>query len=201
MAFANYTDLQISIHKWLGDDAQVARIPGMIELFEGKVRRELRVRRMEARAVANTVAGQKNLAVPADFVATRSLHLNLGTPVQLNFQPVNQLMRLYGNEVGTPAAYAVVGSEYIFAPAPAGEYQVESDYYSFTGLSDAAPNNWLLEDYPDAYLYGALSYSRGPDIAAWLALTDAILEQIRNGDRSERWNGPPLARRVDFVAA
>jgi hypothetical protein len=62
-------------------------------------------------------------------------------------------------------------------------------------LSDAQPTNWLLQEHPDAYLYGTLANAEafiGHDerIQLWLAAREAAFASIEQADRKARWAGP-----------
>jgi hypothetical protein len=61
-----------------------------------------------------------------------------------------------------------------------------------TGLSDAATTNWLLTQYPSAYLWGTLSFAApyigdDPRMQMWLAGREAAFERIRLADRRAKY--------------
>ncbi|MBR52349.1 hypothetical protein CMK19_01100 [Candidatus Poribacteria bacterium] len=61
--------------------------------------------------------------------------------------------------LGRPEFYAVVDGSFELFPTPDADYVVELVYYE--NIPDLAANNtnWLLTNYPDAYLYGSLLHS------------------------------------------
>ena len=71
--------------------------------------------------------------------------------------------------------------------------QIYLDYLSgITGLSDAAPTNWLLDQYPSAYLWGTLANAAlyigdDPRVQGWLASREAAIERIRLADRRAKY--------------
>jgi len=202
MSIANYQELQAAIANWLEDPGRSMRAKDLITLFEAKVTRSLRVRQMESRSTSSTTGGEAALALPSDFLEMRNLRINTNPRRTLVVQSPHNNDEWYpSTTTDTPRAYKIVGSEIIFSPTPDATYTVEIDYYSFTGLSDAAPTNWLITAYPDAYLWGSL-YQIGPKherYAAWKAQCWEILEELRDADRGGRWNGSPLISRPDFV--
>jgi hypothetical protein len=59
-------------------------------------------------------------------------------------------------------------------------------------LSSAAPTNWLLTQYPSAYLWGTLSYAApyigdDPRLQLWLGAREAAIERIRLADRRAKY--------------
>ncbi len=52
MSISTYAELQTAVGNWLNRADLTARIPEFIELFEARVKRDLRVRQMEKRATA-----------------------------------------------------------------------------------------------------------------------------------------------------
>ena len=69
-------------------------------------------------------------------------------------------------------------------------------YYAKTeALSDSATSNWILENAPDAYLYGALLQAApylGDDARTqiWTALFTASLEALRQESITAKNAGP-----------
>ena len=67
MAIGTYAELQTAVANWLDRDDLTARIPEFITLAEARFNRLLRLRSMESKYNANTVAGQRNLALPTSI--------------------------------------------------------------------------------------------------------------------------------------
>jgi hypothetical protein len=70
---------------------------------------------------------------------------------------------------------------------------INIDYLSgLPPLSLAAPSNWLLVEYPSAYLWGTLSYAApyigdDPRLQMWLGAREAAIERIRLADRRAKF--------------
>lgn len=205
MSISTYQELQVAVLNGLEDPAHASRVTELIALFEGKVKRELRVRQMESRSTASATSAQAALALPSDFLEMRNLRINADVYYTLQFLPPNQQDTWHSSlTTGRPRTYKIVGSEIIFAPIPDSAYTVEIDYYAFAVLSTSNATNWLLTASPDAYLFGSLSqtmwFGKGHPMAGnWAAKCEEVLESIRNSDKGARWNGSPLVSRPDFV--
>jgi hypothetical protein len=70
---------------------------------------------------------------------------------------------------------------------------IHIDYVSgIPPLSLATPSNWLLVEYPSAYLWGTLSYAApyigdDPRLQMWLGAREAAIERIRLADRRAKF--------------
>ena len=102
-----------------------------------------------------------------------------------------------------PLAFTQEGTNLRFAPTPDASYTVLLGYMQgIPALSNSATTNWLILDYPDVYLYGALAAAEAfmppdPRFGVWKAKRDEILEDIALSDRKARWSGGPLQIRTD----
>jgi len=61
-------------------------------------------------------------------------------------------------------------------------------------LSDSTTTNWLLEYYPDAYLYGSLVHSapylkEDARLQTWAALYQSAVDAINNESESSKFGG------------
>jgi hypothetical protein len=210
MAISNYSELQAAVTDWLArSDLAAGTVQNLIALAEAGFKRRLRVRAMELRATASTVAGQPALALPGDFLEMRNLRINTDPRRTLLMVPPHGLdwEEPESTALGVPRIYKVVGSELVFGPVPDGAYTVEMDYYAFPVLSVTQTTNWLLIAHPDAYLFGALLAAAdyvaepadSPRRSFWALRHEATLAEIRASDQGERWNGAPLIVRTDTM--
>lgn len=200
MAITTYSELQTAIANWLDRSDLTDRIPEFISLAEARFVRKLNHWRMEGRSTANTVAGQRTLQLPTDFISMRNLKINTSTVRTLEYMSPSVLYN-YSSSQGTPKYYTVQGNQLAFEPIPDSVYEIEMDYVSFDKLSDSNTTNWLLTNFPDAYLYGSLVQGEAyilndPRIPLWKAGLDEVLEEIKKEDKAARWNGTPLTIRV-----
>lgn len=203
----NYSDLQTAVANFLNRSDLYASIPVFIAMTESSMNRRLRVREMIVRAQDVSVASEFQ-AVPTDFSGPISMTLSTGevldnmSPDEINFQKYRN-----ASLGGTPTAYAVVGGQFQFNPIPSGTTPltaVMSYWGNLPALSAGNPSNWLLAEYPDAYLYGALCeagmFMVGGDrrLPAWEARHHEILDQIEASDRAESF-GARLTPQASLV--
>lgn len=161
MALTTYDELKASIADFLNRDDLTSVIPDFITLAEADMNRGLRHWRQEKRSTAEI--DTQYSAVPADFMEAIRFYItsNDTSPLELISQS-EMVDRRYrsGDTSGKPAYYAVTAGEIEVYPTPDGTYDAELYYYSrITALSAINTSNWVLEYFPDAYLYGALVHS------------------------------------------
>lgn len=70
---------------------------------------------------------------------------------------------------------------------------INIDYLSgIPALGEAVPTNWLLTEYPSAYLWGTLSFASlyigdDPRLQLWLSARESAIERIRLADRRAKF--------------
>lgn len=204
MALSTYAELKTAIQTWLGrpGDTTLA-LADFIALCEARVSRDLRVRAMEERVTA-TVSTQY-VALPPGFLEMRNFQLNTNPVTSLSLMSPEQIDSINaGSESGRPRVYAIIGNEIQLAPTPDAEYEAEMTYWKrITPLSDAAPTNWLLENAPDVYLFGALAESApflGEDgrYALWDAKYKEGISRLQRADDRGKWSGSVMQVRTDI---
>ena len=193
MALANYSDLKSSIADFLNRDDLTSVIPDFITMAEARLNREVRNWRMENRATAE-VDGQYS-AIPADFLEPIRLHLETGDyrTLELISQSEMQSRRMQSADTaGKPAYYALTQGEIEVYPTPDSTYNLEMNYYAkIPALSDSNTTNWVLDNFPDAYLYTSLTHSApflGEDarLQLWASLSQNALDGItRDGEQAK----------------
>lgn len=219
----SYAGLQASIADFLNRGDLTSVIPDFITLAEAQMARRLVARagqgmpvprRLIQRADAEIAMAAEYVAVPGDMLGPLDLMLEGLPPIELDYlDPANlEREKALARWVGAPKFYTVVGGQLQLYPIADQDYDTELVYVARTpALSDAAPVNWILEDYPDAYLYGALVQSAPylrDDARAdlWGTLFAAALDDMCNADpmptdRSQlRTAFPSLSARGRFGA-
>lgn len=171
MALSNLTELRASLAGWLHrtDVNGTAIGTGVdnvvndwIAMAEADFNTDLRLRVMESDFTLATVANSRFIALPAGFLEPVSLLLQLDaqtSPYPLTFWPVQQIGKNIPAAVPT---YWTIDGENIRFDCPASSvWTVVFRQVTRFQLSDAAPTNWLLTNFPNLYLYGALMHSPG----------------------------------------
>ncbi len=161
MALGSYSELQTAVATWLNKTNLNAYIPDFIRLAEADIFRRLRVRKMEASATGNlTALGTLDLTNSSTRLAKiKSLAITVsGQYKPLNYIAPSAYFARYaaGNE-GAPDHYTIIGTTIHFGPQPDSDYPFILWYLQKPeALSVSVTTNWILQDAPDAYLYGAL---------------------------------------------
>ena len=202
MAITTYDELKASIANWLNRDDLADAIPDFISLAEAGINRSMKHWRMEERATA-TLATQYE-ALPARWISPIRLSL-LGSPAY-QLEPVGQAemtaLRGEDNTAGRPRYYCLTQGELEFYPTPNSDYDLEMVYYEKpAALSDSNASNWVLEHFPDIYLYGALIHS-APYLAddqramAWATLYQTALDVAIADGENAKFGGSGLRMKV-----
>lgn len=158
MALTTYSELQTSIANHLHRDDLTTLIPDFIRLAEDNLTADIVSRSMDVKTNLATVAGTQTVALPTDMVEMRRLMIVSSYNTVLKYVSPDQLSADYVNNItGVPQVFTIVGGNIELAPIPDAAYTLEITYKQrIPTLSDAAPTNWLLTNWPSAYLYGAL---------------------------------------------
>lgn len=158
MSLATYTALKQEIIDWSHRGDIDLKVDLFIKMAEEEMYANpdevLRVRGQETRSTATT--NGQYLALPDDFQSIRSLLITTSggnievlpkAPAQLVTEPT----------VGLPCFFTVT-SQIEFDRIPDSDYGVIIQYYAVPApLSDTNATNTILTNFPNIYLFGALS--------------------------------------------
>ena len=199
MAISNYSELTTAVANWLDRDDLTLRIPEFIALAEAKFNRTLRLRSMEAKYTADTIAGQRNLALPTGYIQMRNFQVNSNPLTTLSYVTPEIYDRLWGGSTsGIPKFYTILANEISLGPIPASVMEVEMLFYkNFTNLSSVVATNWLITNAPDAYLYGAMMQAEpfimnDERVALWGASLNNAIQELQEQDNKDRHSGSAL---------
>ena len=199
MAISTYSELNTAVANWLDRDDLTDRIPEFIALCEARFNRLLRIRAMEYKQTASTVAGQRNLALPTGFIQMRNLQMNASPIVPMQYVTPEIYDRLYGStSTGTPEMYTIIADEIQLGPIPASVQTIEMLFYKkFDALTAAATTNWMIINAPDVYLYGCLLEAEpfimnDPRVQLWAAGFKQAITDMQEQDNRDRHSGSAL---------
>ena len=199
MAISNYSELQTAVANWLDRDDLPARIPEFIALAEARFNRVLRLRSMEAKYTANTVASQRNLALPTGYIQMRNFQVNTNPLTTLSYVTPEIYDRLWGGSTsGTPKFYTILANEVSLGPIPASVQEVEMLFYKkFDNLSGSVATNWLITNAPDIYLYGSMLEAEpfimnDERVPLWAAALERGVSDLQEQDNKDRHSGSAL---------
>lgn len=201
MALTTYSELQASIADFLNRSDLTNEIPDFIRLAEVAMEREIRHWRMEKRSTATLDTQYSSLPddfrEPVRFIITASeVHtLEQAGPFEISQRRANA-----SDTTGRPEIYALLDGSIEVFPTPDTNYTLELLYYTnIDNLSSTVSTNWLLTNYPDAYLYGSLMHSapflaEDQRIQTWSALYQRSIDAINA--ESERGKTSGSGRRI-----
>ena len=193
MALTNYTELKASVADFLNRGDLTSVIPDFITMTESEFNRTLRVSNMSVRTRAplNT----QYLKLPDGFIGMRNIDLLTDPVTPLSYKNLQNLDIHRANDAtGKPLYYSILQNNIEFAPVPDGAYTLEIVYYQKVPPLSVNPTNWLLDNHPDAYLYGALMHS-APYLQAderaglWAGKYNQIIQQITSSDEKAKFSG------------
>ena len=193
MAITTYAELQSNVTDFLNRDDLASIAPTFISLAEADMQRQVRHWRQEKRSTAEL--DTQYSAIPADFLEAIRFYITSGESRPLELISQFQLLdRKYNrsNTSGEPAYYAITAGEIEIFPAPAGTYTAELYYNArIEPLSDSNTSNWMLQYFPDAYLYGSLIHSApylkdDARLQIWAALYQSAIDAINmSGEKAK----------------
>ena len=199
MAISTYSELNTAVANWLDRDDLTDRIPEFIALCEARFNRLLRIRAMEYKQTASTVAGQRNLALPTGFIQMRNLQINASPIVPMQYVTPEIYDRLYGSaSTGTPQMYTIIADEIQLGPTPASVQTIEMLFYKkFDALTALATTNWMITNAPDVYLYGCLLEAEpfimnDPRVQLWATAFKQAITDMQEQDNKYRHSGSAL---------
>jgi len=189
MAISTYSELKSAIADWLNRSDLTSVIPSFIELAEAELTRNLRHRKMIARADATI--NSEYTQTPLDWFQTQTLILETDPVTTLEYLTPEALnaKRAASTANGKPLFYTMIGTEIQVYPVPSGDHTAEMVYYAkIPSLSDSETTNWLLTLAPDIYLYGSLMQSApylqdDNRLSVWNALYQKKIEDIYISDQ------------------
>lgn len=199
MLDGTYSGLKASIADFLNRSDLTSAIPDFVTMATGALTRRLiadgPVRQMFGTTTLSISAEKTNL--PSDFMGLKSLYLyTTSDSGQVQFcepEKIAEQKILRPNQDGDPQLFTIIGSQIQFWPWNAGTYSAETGYWqALTALSGASDTNWLLTQYPDAYLYASLlqsaPYIKDDDrIQVWGTLATQIAADIIAADKVARF--------------
>ena len=196
MAITTYDELKTAVADFLNRDDLSTSASTFISLAESGMQRSLRHWRMEKRS--NAVIDTQYSAVPADFLQVIRFYITSGTTRPLELISQSELLDRKANNAntsGTPSYYAMTAGEIEVLPIPDSSYNAELHYYSeIPALSATNPTNWVLQYFPDLYLYGSLIHSApylkdDARMQIWAALYKEAIDAINADSERGKFGG------------
>lgn len=153
MAIADFSELVLAVGEHIGRTDLVDVMPRFVRMAELKLDRELRLRDQEASDDLTTDTDGE-VALPTDFLEVRSIYATGSPPIILPALTEDQSIAEY--TAGRSKGFIINGDTLKIRPA--SEVTVRLNYYSSIPALETSTNqvNWLLQKYPDIYLYSVI---------------------------------------------
>ena len=209
MSLKTYTELTESIADWLnrvGQPELAARAPDFIALAEARHSRELRVRQMVKRATSSLESGF--ITLPGDWLEAKNVQINIdGRPRKLEYVTLERADEIRASRIYDstgPRFFNVTGSQLEVVPTVKDSAEIELTYYArIPSLGEDTADNWLLREWPDLYLYGALVHSApylrdDERVSVWAGFYDRALEEATLADERAVFSGSTLKTRASL---
>tara|TARA_R100001369_G_scaffold25667_1_gene46688 strand:+ start:5528 stop:6148 length:621 start_codon:yes stop_codon:yes gene_type:complete len=196
MAITTYAELQTAVANWLNRDDLTSIIPDFISLAETDINRKLRHYKMIERMDA--VLDSRYIQVPNGWLETVRFNITNSSTVKLDYiGPEDMLQKREENSdaTGVPQFYSQLGDSIEVFPTPSGEFPMQLAFFErIAALSGANTYNWLLQDEPDLYLYGALMQSApylldDARTQTWGGLYTNALNSLQTASDDTRYGG------------
>lgn len=194
----NYSGLIQTVVDTLKDESLEERVPDFIRLAEARFNRLLYpIDDETTTTLSATVANAGKISLPDDFKKARTLTFNSGSGnyvVLKQLSPDDFQARFLNDETGEPQAYSILNNQLWVGPTPAATYSLSLVYVEgIPTLSQSNQTNWLIENHPDLYFFGALMYA---ELDGWNderahdfdGAVDRIIAEIKFADAQRRTN-------------
>jgi hypothetical protein len=181
MALSTYAGLKAAIGSW---NFNRATLPAddLVTLAEARLNRDLRLRAMETEAALTGIVGSRTIPLPADFLEPLALFIERPGQGRQGLRFVAAAMddsaiagepRAWTIDAGALAFERPCDQPYGFTLRHLARFQLAA-----TAPQDGSQSNWLLANWPDAYLAAC-----NVEAALWLEEDDQALRwQTRYAD-------------------
>lgn len=168
MKIIDLASLKTALIVWFsreGDDKFEERVGVAIDLTHAEIIKRLRVRKMQTFLALGVDAGAQSLTLPQDFegfVYAPFIANILGQPMrQVSFSELGKFSRSSPDSIasgGAPAVYAIHGSKFEFRPSALSALTFIFPYRRGITPLAVVDTNFLVEDCPNAYFFGAMHF-------------------------------------------
>lgn len=194
----NYTTLKSQLDAYTHRTDLGTEYDTWIALVESELNLELRVRQQLTSTTLS--ATTDTVALPADFLQMRNLEAatNPITPLKYVTSEQREFYDLKAS-TGKPRLYDISGANIILAPQPDQTYTLNIEYYASIPTLPSNVTNWLITNFPNAYLYGCLrqagAYISDPDrLQTFDSAYSEAKARISKADDDAVYNSAPRMR-------
>ena len=163
MAISNYGELKSELSAYLFHQRLANRYDNCTQLFETAANSRLRVLPMETVVSLTTVDG--DVALPSDYITWRTVRPTVATvTAPSSLPPYKELEYVHPAYLppvgrGFDRLFTIEGNTFKVRPVDDRADAYELHYYGKvpTVVGANTTTNWLLTEYPNAYLFGVMT--------------------------------------------
>lgn len=159
MAITTYTELKSAIADWIHRTDLTTQIVDFITLAETEINTDFRIRLMEADNTVSLTSGARTISLPTGYIEPISLELVISgednTPL-IYVQPQQLRINNSSNSRIRPVYWTINGATIEFPSQADQTYSLKFRMLKEYDLA-ATSTNTLLDNYPNIYLYAALT--------------------------------------------
>jgi hypothetical protein len=183
----NYGEIKSAVASWMKRSDMTSVIPTFITLTETDILRDVRVRAMES-VVGITLAGETQ-PHPDRLIEAR--RLVIAGDQYLYVTPEEY-------ELNTDARYKIftsIGTNFYINGGTSGDTGTLTYTASFAPLAADTDTNWLTDNSPDVYLFGALRHASiytldDVGVAKFAQLYAGAVERVNKLEKAQALAGP-----------
>lgn len=204
-----YSELKTNIANYLNRSDLTSQMDMFIDNVEGEINRRVRRKEMIKRATAT--ADAQYLSLPTDWLEAINVEItsnNFSPILQQSIESLDIYRKSINNKTGQPVYFAFVDDTMELAPTPDASYTLQLTYYGkIDALSDSNTSNFLSNNHPDVYLYGALKHAsiylmEDERVAMFSQLFEKALEELKmEQEKAEFGKGSLMQRRRSYGKA
>lgn len=188
MSITTYNELKTAVANWLKRGDLTSYVADLIQMGEARLNRNLRLFQMENEATITFVDGQAYNSLPTGFLDVVDFYYS-DTLVQIDQLPIRTLNEYKSSSEGRPKAYAISGTILYERPSDSS-YTGKMRYIKKWDIA-ADATNWLLTNYPDAYVFSALAEAEpflknDKRVALWESKAQRTIDELNDLDSRAR---------------
>lgn len=204
-----YSELKSNIASYLNRSDLTDQLDIFIDQTEAEINRRIRNKDMVKRATA--VVENQYLTLPTDWLEVINVEIqsNNFTPLfQQSIESLDVYRRSTDNVTGQPIYFSIVNDTLEVAPSPDGSYTLQLTYFGkIDALNDSNTSNFISNNNPDVYLYGALKHAsiflmEDERVGLFSSQFEKALEEMRLAqEKAEYAKGSLIPRRRTYGKA
>lgn len=194
MSIGTYSELKSAVAAWIKRSDLTDRIPDFIRLAEIRLKSVIDLRVLELTTDLSTTPSDATIPLPTDFKSPIALWIADINPQEQLGQLLPQSMP-YNTTPNRPQYWCIDDHTIRFQCPANNTYPIKFRYSQLFELSDTNTTNYVLTDFPDVYLFGALfeaaDYTQDNDNAGkWNAKFMDAVQRCNNQEASNNKNVP-----------